>query len=243
MDRYLLAQPVRIEWTDEGVLDEPLDPTAQVLTLRRPDETDATFPSPATTGTGEFYQLLGASDLTQTGQYRWKVVATGTGAGVAAGAFTVADPFLLPLWEPTLPTLAALVPTRTVDQTSDDPQLAGSFTDDTVPTAPQASGLIAAAVAWVSAKVGTVLPQFNALAESATAMRAAAMVLTAYPYGDAEADRVAAERWLTLAEAVRADLEAANDALSPTPGPGDTAQLVGASAFPDPPEWAEGWLA
>lgn len=93
MARYPAGQPIRISWTIKDLTGALVNPTAQTLTLLKPDQSTETFSAPSTTGTGLFYQDISATSLSQVGPYQWKVVSTGTGAGVVTGGFDVVDPF------------------------------------------------------------------------------------------------------------------------------------------------------
>ncbi len=93
MARYPAGQPIRISWTIKDLTGALVNPTAQTLTLLKPDQSTETFSAPSTIGTGLFYQDISATSLSQVGPYQWKVVSTGTGAGVVTGGFDVVDPF------------------------------------------------------------------------------------------------------------------------------------------------------
>lgn len=92
--RYQQGQPVRVDWRVYDIDGTtPVNPTTQTLTVLRPDATTQAYTSPSTSGTGVFYQVLPATDLTQVGEYQWKVVTVGDGAGVVTDSFSVIDPF------------------------------------------------------------------------------------------------------------------------------------------------------
>lgn len=69
-----------------------VDPGAITGTLQYPDLTTTGF-TPTKDSVGQYHADLAPATLSQTGAYRWKVVTTGTGAGVAFGSFAVYDPF------------------------------------------------------------------------------------------------------------------------------------------------------
>jgi hypothetical protein len=106
MARYPLGGPVNVPLVVRNPATQALtnDATlALVVKLRNADGTNTTtgtYGSPANDSTGNYHQLVPASDLTATGHYQWTATATGTGAGVTFGEFDMFDPLepsLLPL--------------------------------------------------------------------------------------------------------------------------------------------------
>lgn len=192
-------------------------------------------------------RYLGAipTDSGTAGVWRWTWTATGAVEDVTDGATYVAARGLALPWEPSPPTVAALVPTRTLNQqplSATDPTYTGTFTDSTIPTTVQVDVLIGQALAWVTGSVGTVLPAFYGLAEAAAAMRTAGLVLTAWPLEEPGAPADTAQRWFDQADAALKQLAAANGAAGGT-GPGESPSAsLGSYCFPDPPTYAEGYL-
>lgn len=96
--RYPQGQPVYIplQITDNTVTPPvPVDGGALLLTLTKPDGTISTYTPThdGSAGSGLYHQTIPTTDLTQLGDYRWKLVVTGAGAGVGYGSFEVFDPF------------------------------------------------------------------------------------------------------------------------------------------------------
>jgi hypothetical protein len=239
VDRYLSGQPVRINWTIRDVATGALvNPGAQTLTLLKPDASTSTYSTPGTTGTGLFFQDIPASpDLSQFGYYQWKVVSTGTGAGVTTGSFQVADSFALPdleVWRPSRVQVAKYVPERTVaaDQLSDFPL--NDFTTATTPTAVQADMHIDDATAWLGLRVGTLAASLYADASAVVAIRAAGMIELSFPVRDADINT--GQALLAQADAMLAQLVVANEGANPT---GSDPGLLSAWAFPDPVPWGD----
>lgn len=97
MTRYLLGAPATITTTvrqrnTDGTY-SLVTPTTLTLTVRRPDLSTQAYATPTVDGLGLYHQDVPATDLAQLGQYLYKWVSTGPGAGVIAGNFDVADPF------------------------------------------------------------------------------------------------------------------------------------------------------
>jgi hypothetical protein len=124
-------------------------------------------------------------------------------------------------WTPGVQDVADLVPNRTVVQGGATPDLEGTFTANTVPTATQVGRLIMQAEAWVLARTGTVHGSLHDAARAVTAMRAAGLVQTAYPVADASYDYAGGrgagvdvgQAWFAQADAALEALAAANLAL------------------------------
>lgn len=208
------------------------------LAVTLPDgSTLAPPPTTANPGTGVY---TGSWAGTVDGLWRWTWTASGAVTDKSDGAVYVWPLATALPWVPARRAVAALVPTRTVSQDGTDPVLTGTFTDLTSPTAVQADEILAQAVSWVAMRTGTVDASLYEAARSVAAMRAAGMVLTAYPLGDAEADTDAARRWLDLALADLIALVIANTATGTDDGPGTP--VVGAYSFPDPVRWGDGYV-
>lgn len=114
--RYAQGQPVYIPLaiTDNTVTPAvPIDGGTLVLTVTKPDGSTATYTpthdGPA--GSGLYHQTVPTTGE-PFGDYRWKLVVTGTGAGVGYGSFEVFDPFEA--------TLINLADARTQLQIDDD---------------------------------------------------------------------------------------------------------------------------
>jgi len=98
MSRYPQGQPVYLPFavTDNTVTPPvPVDGGTLVLTVQKPDGTPVTYTPThdGAVGSGKYHQIVPATDLTQIGQHKWKLVISGAGAGVTAGIFDVVDPF------------------------------------------------------------------------------------------------------------------------------------------------------
>lgn len=106
--RYPLGAPVRVGPPDNPILvrdltqlSKPLvDAGTITLTVQKPDLTTLPPYTPTRDQLGTYHQDLPTSDLATAGHYQWKIVTTGTGAGVWYGDFDLFDPFdvaVLPL--------------------------------------------------------------------------------------------------------------------------------------------------
>lgn len=229
---YEVRDPTTGQLTDATTAIVVTDPAGSVLS-------PAPTPTHASLGT---YLASWTGDA--AGEWDWTWTATGAVEDTTDGAVYVWPAGSAVPWAPSRVTVAALVPTRTLNQApalATDPTYVGTFTDTTIPTSVQVDGLIAQAIGWVTGSVGTVLPAFQALAEAAASMRTAGLVLTAYPLTEQGAPEGTAQRWLDQADAALKQLKTANDSAGGT-GPGGVPAGVGAYSFPDPPTWAEGWL-
>ena len=91
--RYPAGQPVRVSTTVRGLDGTPVNAGTLVLTIQAPDGTKTDYDSPVNDSTGNYHQDAPAADLSQLGHYQYAWVATGAGAGVAAGSLDVYDPF------------------------------------------------------------------------------------------------------------------------------------------------------
>lgn len=86
-----------------------------------------------------------------------------------------------PSWAPTLPQVGAYVISRTTDVDLPDGSRVTTFTADTYPTDTQVTGIVSNVCAWILAKVTTVRPGFEELAETAAALRTAGLIELAFP--------------------------------------------------------------
>jgi hypothetical protein len=91
--RYPSGQPVRVSTTVRELDGTPAAPATLVLTVQAPDGTRTDYGSPSSDVEGTYYLDVPAAGLTQLGHYQYAWVATGDGAGVAAGSLDVYDPF------------------------------------------------------------------------------------------------------------------------------------------------------
>lgn len=237
MARYALGQPIRLSTTIRDVTGVLVAAGTLTLTLQKPNATQQVYPSPTNDGVGLYHQDVPAGDLTQLGAYQYEWVATGAGAGVIGGTFTVYDPLAHGLvWSPTLEAVAGYVPARTVpiDTATDDPL--GTFDSTTVPDASQAYDKIAAAVGWVTARAGTVDVTLYQQAGDVAALRAAGLIELSYPIRDADINT--AEQLLKLADQALTSLVTANTGVTGTE-PGLDGIVRPVYSFPDPVAWGD----
>jgi hypothetical protein len=233
MPRYPAGQPVRLTTTVRDADGTLVTPGTIALTLQRPDLTTAVFAAPTATGVGQYRQDLSTTDLAQLGTYRYEWVTTGTGAGVSPPptTFDVFDPLAASQW-PTRAQVAKYVPYRTIpaDQSSDAPT--NDFGALTTPTGEQADEHIAAAVAWVGARCGPIVPALYGSAGEVAAVRAAGMIELSYPVRDAGVNTAAA--LLEQAEAWLTGLCEANEDLDVTDPGGGVGHVLPQWSFPAP---------
>lgn len=236
--RFVVGDPVTARY-------EVRDPTTGQLTdasvsvaVTRPDGIPYSPVPTVTRLSVGAYAATWAGDV--FGLWRWTFTASGAVTDKADGAVYVWPLATALPWVPTRSAVAALVPTRTLGQDGSDPVLAGTFTEATSPTAVQADELVSQAVSWVAMRTGTVDASLYEGARAVAAMRAAGMVLLAYPLGDAEADPDAAKRLLDLAATDLVALVAANTATGTDDGPGTP--VVGQYSFPDPVDHGDDYL-
>lgn len=218
---YELRDPLSGTLTDATV----------TVAVTRPDGTALT-PAPTVShpGTGRY----AATWPSEAGLWRWTFTATGVLADTTEGAVYVWSAATVVPWVPGRRQVAKYVAERTVpaDQSSDVPL--NDFTDLTSPTAPQADEHIAAAVAWVTAGCGTVVPALYGSATEVAAVRAAGMIELSYPVRNADIDTAQAllaqaDRWLA------ALAEANEDAGGGT----DHAGVLAQWQFPPPVAWGD----
>lgn len=220
--------------------------TAATLAIVAPDATATTGGHPTSTtvtadvdGVSRTVQRWTCDQLTldQAGWWTLTWTVTGTGAGEETQRILVADAPAAGLapWTPTRAQVADHIPGRTVSQTTPTEHLS-TFTDDTRPTGEQVDRLITEAVQWVWVKTGDVDEDLYGMASATVAVYAAAMVERGYP--DRNADVDTGKQLYDQAVSMRADLDAANKALSGTDVT-DPAALVPLYAFPAAPDWAD----
>jgi hypothetical protein len=141
-----------------------------------------------------------------------------------------------PTWAPELTDVAAYITSRTLDNAlPGDATPTGSFSEDTYPTSAQVNGLITGACVWVTLTAGTIDATLVEAAKQCAALRTAALVELSFPTRDADVEN--AEQLLAQADAMRADLAAANVAV--TGANLHTAPLVPQWSMPDPAWWGD----
>lgn len=144
-----------------------------------------------------------------------------------------------PVWVPTIDQVADHVPYMTVDTvTPGQQEYLNTFNDLTTPTREQAQRLIDAAWPSVLAATGEIVEQVWPLAQTVTALRAAASIVRAYPRDDGDLARAAALDARADADLVR--LIAANDAAGG--GAGNSLDLLPVYTFPRPVPWGDDYL-
>jgi len=95
--RYAQEQPIYLPFAikDNTVTPAvPVDGGTLTVTVTKPDGTTANYTPThdGAAGSGTYHQIIPVTDLTQLGDYKWKLIVTGAGAGVAYGSFEVFDP-------------------------------------------------------------------------------------------------------------------------------------------------------
>lgn len=218
---------------------EVRDPATGALTdatttvaVTKPDGTTLTpAPTPTHPATGTYDA---AWLTTAAGTWRWTWTATGAEQDVTDGAVYVWPVGTVVPWVPTRRQAAKYIAERTLpaDQSTDVPL--NDFTDATNPTAPQADEHIAAAVAWVASRVGTLGVSLYDDAAEVAAVRAAGMIELAYPVRNSDVDTATA--LLAQADRGRADLIFANEAAVGGDPPDG---LLPVWAFPTPVTWGD----
>lgn len=175
-----------------------------------------------------------AWQATVAGTWRWTWTATGAEQDTTDGAVYVWPVGAALPWVPTRRQVAKYVAERTIpsDQSTDAPL--NDFTDATNPTAPQADEHIAAAVAWVTARTGSVVAALYGSATEVAAVRAAGMIELSFPVRDADINTAAAllaqaDRWLT----------ALADANENAGGSTDHTGVLAQWSFPAPVTWGD----
>lgn len=218
---------------------EVRDPATSALTDATTSVTvtkpDATALSPAPTPTHPATGTYDAAWLaTVPGTWRWTWTATGAEQDVTDGAVYVWPVGTVVPWVPTRRQVAKYIAERTLpaDQSTDVPL--NDFTDGTNPTAAQADEHIAAAVAWVASRVGTLGVSLYDDAAEVAAVRAAGMIELAYPVRNSDIDTATA--LLAQADKGRDDLIFANEAAAGGDPPDG---LLPVWAFPTPVAWGD----
>lgn len=222
--RYELRDPVAGALADATV----------TVAVTRPNGTALTPVATVRLSTGQ-YTATWPSD--GPGVWRWTFTATGAVADTFEGAQFVWPAGTVVPWLPGRRQVAKYVAERTLvaDQSSDVPL--SDFTDLTNPTGPQADEHIAAAVAWIGSRCGTVaVPLYGAATELA-AVRAAGMIELSFPVRDADINTAQAllaqaDAWLTALCEANEDI----DVTDPTGGPG---HVLSAWRFPAPVAWGD----
>lgn len=119
----------------------------------------------------------------------------------------------LPAWAPTLAQVAAYVPRRTLTGSTTGFGTANEmFTPDTRPTADAADMVLTDACNWVLVATGALDVTLEGAAQSCAAVRAAGFISLTWP--DLVDELEDARRLLDEAEKMRADLAAANIAVT-----------------------------
>jgi hypothetical protein len=141
-------------------------------------------------------------------------------------------------WRPDRWRVANYVPGRTLVAAVDGYGNAlNTFDDTTHPTGTQVDGLITDACAWVAVKTGVVDPSLYDMASATAAVYAASAVERGYP--DANSDTNTAGQLWQQAQSMRADLAAANAALTGEEPADPTSHLVPVYGFPLPVAWGD----
>lgn len=217
----------------------PYDNTTQVtLTLKAPDGTS----TPVTPVSADAGHTWTANPVyTATGEWvaHWEV--TGTGAGVTEQTVWVSQPAVPSAgvaWRPERWNVAAYIPRRTLVAAQDGyGNVLYTFDDTTHPRGPAVDLLITDACAWVTLATGPVDSSLYGPASACAAIYAAAAVDRGYP--DNRDDLSNADALTQQAAAMRADLKAANEAITGEDPEDPTAHLMPVYSFPDPPGWGD----
>jgi hypothetical protein len=140
-----------------------------------------------------------------------------------------------PSWAPTVDKVANYVPGRTLAVPPGAPT--GTFTTGTTPTAVQVTALIADGCEWVTVVTGGVDSTLEGMAAATAAVYAACQVERGFP--DRNADVNTAEQLWQQAQSMRADLDAANKALTGTDATDPSGAVSFVYGFPAAPSWAD----
>lgn len=144
-----------------------------------------------------------------------------------------------PVWAPTVEEVADHTPYLTVDAVTPGSQAyLNTFNELTSPTGGQAQRMIDKAWTSTAATLGLVAEPLWPAARHVTALRAAAMIVRAYPRDDGDLARAAALDARADADLTR--LITANDAAGG--GAGSEPVLVPVYSFPTPVSWGDDWL-
>jgi hypothetical protein len=157
-------------------------PATITLTVQAPDGTTASY-TPSYDAVNERYYFDLVPSTAGHYVYRWVTTspATAREGDIDVTAAYSGDP-AAHVWAPALEDVAALVPTRTVDDTGEQQD---TFNDTTTPTDLQVTGFIAAVVGEVASYVGPVDARLSDTAKGVAALGAASSVeLTFPPTGD-----------------------------------------------------------
>lgn len=229
-----VGDPVTARYELRDPLTDALTDATVTVAVTRPDGTPQAPVTPARVSVG-VYDAVWTADA--AGIWRWTFTAAGALADTTEGAVYVWPTATAVPWAPGRRQVAKYVPERTVpaDQSSDAPLT--DFTDLTTPTGPQADEHIAAAVAWIGSRCGSVAAPLYGSATELAAVRAAGMIELSYPVRDqdintAQALLAQADAWLTALCEANEDI----DVTDPTGGPG---HVLSAWHFPAPVAWGD----
>lgn len=215
--------------------------TAATVALQAPDGTSSA-PTATTADGGHTWSATVV--YTQVGRWAATWTVTGTGAGVTQQVVQVsrlASGTAGVVWRPEPWQVAAYVPRRTLVAASDGYGNAlHTFTSSTHPPLEQVNLLITDACAWVLVKTGPVDGSLVDMATATAAVWAAAQIEAGYP--DNRDDLSNAQVLQARAESMRADLAAANEAITGTDPEDPTAHLLPEFAFPAPVPWGDDYL-
>lgn len=143
-----------------------------------------------------------------------------------------------PAWAPALTDVGSYITSRTLDAGAPgDDTPTGTFTEDTYPTGVQVTAFIDGACEWVLVKTGTISATLTDLAKQTAAMRIAGLVELSFPQRDADVTN--ADSLLAQADASRADLAAANIAITGVDPSSPAGALVPSYSYPPPVWWGD----
>ncbi len=166
---------------------------------------------------------------------------TGTGEGQTEQTIQVslpASPAAAVTWRPELWHVAAYVPRRTLVGAVDGYGNAlDVFTNETHPTAQAVNRLISDSCAWIGGVANPVADGLGEQARAAAAIRTAGLVELTWP--DNRDDISTAQALLDQANALRVDLDRANQAITGTDPEDPTANLMPVYSFPAPVAWGD----
>jgi hypothetical protein len=213
--------------------DATTDGTLTVTDPAGEDTTPAVTPGAPSGGTVRL--TAAAITYDQPGRWvlHWDVTGTGEGAEDVE-MYVVASPVAGgPTWTPGRSRVANYVPLRTLSIASDTHEQ--TFSSTTRPNGIQTDRLIADAVLWVTAATGTVDDTLGDVAGVCASLRAAAAVERGFPEQDqVDAALRRADALDARAEAMRADLVRANEAVTGGNSTDPTSGLLPVYSFPTP---------
>jgi hypothetical protein len=212
---------------------EPFDGTTAVTVVVTPPTGGVISPAMITGDSGHTW--TGSPVYPVAGKWVAHFTVTGTGAGVAEQEIwvsTPASPQAAVAWRPEAWHVADYIPGRTLVGAVDGYGNAlNTFSNDTHPPLGTVQRLITAGCAWVGAKVGTVDDSLTDLARAAAACWAAAQVERGYPDNSKETSDAA--ELFRQANAMRDDLQRANEAVTGEDPDDPQAHLMPVWSFPD----------